>query len=70
LKSTNPYLPDRIEFNHRFVKFKAGHGLVQNFFSRLKIFLKARKVVPKIAIGLQKNLDLQILFDETKRFKQ
>ena len=25
LKTTNPYLPDRVEFKHQFVKFKAGH---------------------------------------------
>ena len=25
LKSTNPYLPDRVEFKHQFVKFEAGH---------------------------------------------
>ena len=27
LKSTNPYLPDRVEFRHQFVKFKAGYGI-------------------------------------------
>ena len=27
LKSTNPYLPDRVEFRHQFVKFKAGRGI-------------------------------------------
>ena len=27
LRSTNPYLPDRVEFKHQFVKFKAGHGV-------------------------------------------
>ena len=25
LKTTNPYLPDRVEFKHQFVNFKAGH---------------------------------------------
>ena len=25
LKSTNPYLLDRVEFKHQFVNFKAGH---------------------------------------------
>ena len=25
LKTTNPYLPDRVEFKHQLVKFKAGH---------------------------------------------
>ena len=25
LKTTNPYLPDRVEFKHQFVKFEAGH---------------------------------------------
>ena len=25
LDSTNPYLPDRVEFKHQFVNFKAGH---------------------------------------------
>ena len=27
LKTTNPYLPDRVEFKHQFVKFKAGHAI-------------------------------------------
>ena len=27
LKSTNPYLPDRVEFKHQFVKFEAGHAI-------------------------------------------
>ena len=27
LKSTNPYLPDRVEFKHQFVEFKAGRGI-------------------------------------------
>ena len=25
LKTTNPYLPNRVEFKHQFVKFEAGH---------------------------------------------
>ena len=25
LETTNPYLPDRVEFKHQFVKFEAGH---------------------------------------------
>mgnify|MGYP006154516221 CR=1 FL=1 len=27
LKTTNPYLPDRVEFKHQFVNFKAGHAI-------------------------------------------
>ena len=27
LKSSNPYLPDRVEFRHQFVKSKAGRGI-------------------------------------------
>ena len=27
LKSTNPCLPDRVEFKHQFVKFEAGHAI-------------------------------------------
>ena len=27
MKSTNPHLPDRIDFKHQFVKFKAGRGI-------------------------------------------
>ena len=27
LKTTNPYLPDRFEFKHQFVKFMAGHAI-------------------------------------------
>jgi hypothetical protein len=27
LKTTNPYLPDRVEFRHQFVKFKAGNAI-------------------------------------------
>ena len=27
LKTTNPCLPDRVEFRHQFVKFKAGYGI-------------------------------------------
>ena len=26
LKTTNPCLPDRVEFKHQFVKFEAGHA--------------------------------------------
>jgi hypothetical protein len=25
LKTTNPYLPEQVEFMHQFVNFKAGH---------------------------------------------
>jgi hypothetical protein len=28
LKTTNPYLPDRVEFKHQFVNFKAGQSMV------------------------------------------
>ena len=27
LKTTNPHLPDRVEFKHQFVKFEAGHAI-------------------------------------------
>ena len=27
MKSTNPHLPDRVDFKHQFVKFKAGRGI-------------------------------------------
>ena len=30
LKTTNPYLPDRVEFKHQFVKSKAGHVIFKN----------------------------------------
>jgi hypothetical protein len=36
LKTTNPYLPDQVEFKHQFVKFKAGHVIyiIKNSFSK------------------------------------
>ena len=38
LKTTNPYLPDRAEFKHQFVKFEAGHVIYIKNINDLTIF--------------------------------
>ena len=58
LKTTNPYLLDRVEFKHQFVKFKAGHDIYikKEYYNPLHHLLVERGVcqgltIPRVLLG-------------------